>query len=160
MADSGLVVPFNGIDGESEDSRHLNEIDVTGWTWGVKQNSAMLSGAGGGAGKATVSDLSFSHQYDKASPNLAKYCFSGKHIDQVVLTMRKAGGVPHEFARITRYDVMITDVTPVATGAGCRENVSLSFSTMKNEYILQNAMGGNGGTVTSMLYIKQNTTVA
>ncbi|ALL68701.1 putative cytoplasmic protein USSDB7A [Paraburkholderia caribensis MBA4] len=154
-----MFIKINGIDGESQDAGHVNEIEVLGWTWEVKQNSTMHSGSGGGAGKATVSDLSFVHQYDKASPNLAKYCFSGKHIDQVVLTMRKAGGIPHEFARITMYDVIITHVAPVATSGGCRENVSLSFATLKDEYVLQNSLGGSGGTVTAMMYIKQNATV-
>ena len=154
-----IFIKLNGIDGESQDAEHPDEIDVITWMWEVKQNSSMMSGSGGGAAKATVSDLSFSHQFDKASPNLAKYCFSGKHIDQVVLTMRKAGGIPHEFSRITMYDVVITHVAPIATSDVCRENVSLSFASMKNEYILQTPIGGNGGTVTAMMYIKQNSTV-
>lgn len=154
-----MFIKISGIDGESQDAEHLNEIDVISWMWEVKQSSAMLSGSGGGAGKASVSDLSFVHQFDKASPNLAKYCFTGKHIDQVVLTMRKAGGVPHEFSRIAMYDVVITHVAPLATGTGCRENVSLSFATMKHEYILQNSLGGSGGAVTVMMYIKENSTV-
>jgi type VI secretion system secreted protein Hcp len=151
-----IFIKINGIDGESKDAAHLNEIDVLTWAWQVSQDSAMLSGSGGGAGKATVSDLAFTHVFDRASPNLAKYCFTGKHIDQAVLTMRRAGGVPHEFSRITMSDVVITDVAPLATGAICHESVRLSFATMKHEYIVQNALGGMGGTVTAMMYIKEN----
>ena len=154
-----IFLKINGIDGESQDAEHANEIDVFSWTWDVKQNSSMMSGSGGGAGKATVSDLSFTHQYDKASPNLAKYCFTGKHIDQVTLTMRKSGGIPHEFARITMYDVVITHVAPVVTSSVCHEVVSISFATMKHEYILQNAAGGSAGVVTTTMYIKSNSTV-
>jgi len=119
----------------------------------------MLSGSGGGAPKAAVSDLSFVHQLDKASPNLAKYCFNGKHIDKAILTMRKTGGNPHEFSIVTMHDVIITHVAPVVSADICRETVSLSFSTMKHEYVLQNAMGGNAGTVAAIMYIKQNTNV-
>lgn len=154
-----IFIKINGIDGESKDAQHLNEIDVITWTWEIKQNSAMFSGSGGGAGKATVSDLSFIHQFDKASPNLAKYCFTGQHIDKVTLTMRKAGGAPLEFSRITMYDVVITQVTPIVAAEICRETIGLSFSTIKHEYILQNPIGGSAGTVTAMMYIKQNSTV-
>ncbi|REE22513.1 MULTISPECIES: type VI secretion system tube protein Hcp [unclassified Paraburkholderia] len=154
-----IFININGISGESQDFEHLDEIDVQSWSWQVAQNSSMLSGSGGGAGKASVSDLGFFHAYDRASPNLAKYCFTGKHIEKAVLTMRKAGTVPHEFARITMYDVVITNVSPVANGSICHEHVTLSFATMKHEYILQNPLGGSGGVVTAMMYIKENSTV-
>ncbi len=52
--------------------------------------------------------------------------------------MRKAGGTPHEFSRITMYDVVITHVSPHANGAVCHESVRLSFASMKQDYILQN----------------------
>lgn len=54
---------------------------------------------------------------DRASPNLASYCFQGKHIPKVLLTMRKAGGLPLEYLKITLSDVVITHVEPAA-GAG------------------------------------------
>lgn len=96
-----IFLKINGIDGESQDAAHLSEIDVIGWRWKVSQQSSMISGSGGGAGKATVSDLEFTHELDRASPNLAKYCFTGKHIDQVRLTVRKAGGLPFEHLKST-----------------------------------------------------------
>ena len=119
----------------------------------------MHSVSGGGAGKATISDLSFTHEFDRSSPNLAKFCFTGKHIDKATLTMRNAGGTPHEYARITMYDVVITHVAPLANTVTCHESVQLSFATVKHEYIVQNSLGGSGGTVTAMMYIKQNSNV-
>ncbi|WOD18720.1 Hcp family type VI secretion system effector [Paraburkholderia kirstenboschensis] len=152
-----IFIKINGIDGESQDASHLNEIDVIGWRWKVSQQSTMLSGSGGGAGKATVSDLEFTHQLDRASPNLAKY-FTGKHIDQVKLTMRKAGGLPFEYLKIAMYDVVVTQIEPVGGGDVCHEEIRLSFSTMKYEYLVQNEAGGSGGAVTATLYIKDNMT--
>lgn len=153
-----VFIKINGIDGESQDAAHLNEIDVIGWRWKVAQPSTMMSGSGGGAGKATVSDLALTHQLDRASPNLAKFCFTGQHIDQAVLTLRKAGGQPFEYLKITMYDVVVTQVEPVCGGNVCHEDVHLSFATMKHEYFVQNQKGGSGGAVTAMLYIKNNTT--
>ncbi|SMG39106.1 Hcp family type VI secretion system effector [Paraburkholderia susongensis] len=151
-----IFIKINGIDGESQDAAHLHEIDVIGWRWHVTQQSAMHSGSGGGAAKATVSDLEFTHLMDRASPNLAKYCFSGEHIPQAKLTMRKAGGTPHEYARITMYDVIVSHVEPAGGGHGCHEQVRLSFARMKHEYILQNDLGGSGGTVTALIDVKAN----
>ncbi|QGZ65740.1 Hcp family type VI secretion system effector [Paraburkholderia acidisoli] len=153
-----IFIKINGIDGESQDAIHLNEIDVISWRWSVFQQSSMHSGSGGGAGKATVSDLEFTHRIDRASPNLAQACFTGKHISEAKLTMRKAGGLPHEFVRITMYDVIVARVEPVAGGEYCSEEVRLSFARMKNEYILQNPIGGKGGTITALIDVKANQT--
>lgn len=37
-----------------------------------------------------------------------------------------------------------------------RETVSLSFSKVKQEYVVQNAQGGSGGAVTASFDIKGN----
>ena len=61
-----------------------------------------------------MEDLSFTHQIDRASPNLVGYAFRGQHVPPVKLTMRKAGGVPLEYLRITLSEVVITHVEPAA----------------------------------------------
>jgi type VI secretion system secreted protein Hcp len=74
----------------------------------------MHAGSGGGAGKCTVNDLTFEHYIDRASPNLIQYCLTGKHIDNAVLVMRKAGGKPLEYLKITMGDVLITKLNLLA----------------------------------------------
>jgi type VI secretion system secreted protein Hcp len=154
MAD--IFIKIDGIDGESQDATHVDEIEALSWHWNVEQQSSMHSGSGGGAAKATVSDLHFTHTIDRASPNLASYCFQGKHIPKVLLTMRKAGGVPLEYLRITMYDVIVSYVGSGAGGGLALEHVALSFARMKKEYVVQSAMGGSRGTVTALIDVKQN----
>ncbi|QYD69439.1 type VI secretion system tube protein Hcp [Paraburkholderia edwinii] len=153
-----IFIKINGIDGESQDASHKNEIEVRNWTWEISQQSMMHMGSGGGAGKATIEDLSFEHLVDRASPNLMKYCLTGKHIDQAVLTVRKAGGNPLEYLKITMSDVLVTRVHPSGSNSenGIRELVRLSFSRVKQEYVVQNAQGGSGGAVTAGYDIKLN----
>ncbi|QCP54383.1 type VI secretion system tube protein Hcp [Trinickia violacea] len=153
-----IFIKIHGIDGESPDSAHKNEIEVKSWGWHILQQSSMHTGSGGGAGKATVEDLAFEHLVDRASPNLMKYCLTGKHIDQAVLTVRKAGGNPLEFLKITMSDVIVTHVNPSGsnTDDGILEHVRLSFSRVKQEYVVQNAQGGSGGAVTASYDIKGN----
>ena len=65
-----IFIRLDGIDGESRDASHPNEIDVLTWDWSVSQQSNMHSGSGGGAGKCTVGDLAFEHYVDGATSNL------------------------------------------------------------------------------------------
>ena len=153
-----IFLKIAGIDGESQDSAHKDEIDVSSWTWQVLQESNMQQGSGGGSGKATVKDLSFVHDVDRASPNLMKYCLTGKHIPEAKLTVRKAGGTPLEYLRLTMTDVVITNVQPAGSSKDeiIKEQVSMSFAKVKQEYTVQNQQGGSGGAVTAGYDIKLN----
>lgn len=153
-----IFLKIAGIDGESQDAEHKNEIDVSSWTWQVLQESNMQQGSGGGSGKATVKDLSFVHDVDRASPNLMKYCLTGKHIPEAKLTVRKAGGTPLEYLRLTMTDVVITNVQPAGSSKDeiIKEQVSMSFAKVKQEYTVQNQQGGSGGAVTAGYDIKLN----
>ncbi len=154
MADIFLKV--NGIAGESKDEIHRGEIDVASWRWKMAQQSSMMSGSGGGAGKASAHDLEFVHQIDRASPNLMRYCLTGRHIPEVILTVRKAGGIPLDFLKITMGDVVITSVEPVVFDEHYREHVKLSFSRVKQEYKVQDATGISGGMGTAAFDINEN----
>lgn len=154
-----MFIKIAGIEGESSDNAHKNEIDVVSWAWEVTQQSNMHCGSGGGVGKATVGDFEFVHSVDKATPNLLKFCLTGKHINEAVFTVRKAGGVPLEFLKITMNDVVVTSVRPFGTAQSdnlVREVVRLSFAKVKEEYVVQNAQGGSSGAVTASFDIKGN----
>jgi len=153
-----IFLKLTGIEGEAMDASHAKEIEVLTWEWSVKQQSNMHAGSGGGAGKATVEDLVFEHYVDRATPNLVQYCLTGKHIANAVLVMRKAGGKPLEFLRITMEDVLVTQVKPAhnVNMRAPREEVSLSFSQVKQEYVVQNASGGSAGTVSMGYDVKAN----
>jgi len=154
-----IFLKIAGIEGESLDAAHKNEIEVLSFHWRALQESTMHAGSGGGAGKATVEDLEFEHYVDRASPNLMKYCLTGKHVAEAKLTVRKAGGNPLEYLKFTFTDVIITYVEPFGANADelrVKERVRLSFSKIKQEYAVQNAQGGSGGAVTAGYDIKGN----
>lgn len=153
-----IFLKVNGIDGESMDADHKNEIEVMSWDWQILQDSNMHTGSGGGSGKATVKDLNFIHAVDRSSPNLMKFCLTGKHIPEAILVVRKAGGNPLEYLKITMNDVVITNVQPMGSNLETRitEKVSMSFAKVKQEYTVQNQQGGSGGAVTAGYDIKLN----
>ncbi len=122
-----IFVKIDGIDGKSQDAVHKGPIEALSYRWKMSQGASMHAGSGGGAGKAGVDDLQFTHAIDRASPNLMKYCLTGKHIPKVVFTVRKAGGAPLEFLKLTLEDVIVTGVEPIVIGQNHIENVMLSF---------------------------------
>lgn len=151
-----IFIKISGIDGESMDAAHKNEIEVLNWQWEMLQESNMHMGSGGGAGKATVKDLTFVHNMDRSSPNLMKFCLTGKHIPEAVLTVRKAGGKPLEYLKITMSDVVVTLVNPAGSSDDERvqERISLAFAKVLQEYTVQNQQGGSGGAVTASYDLK------
>ena len=154
-----IFLKINGIDGESQDSSHKNEIEVLAWDWSIEQQSTMHAGSGGGAGKATVSDLAFEHYIDRASPNLMKYCLTGKHINEAVLVVRKAGDKSLDYLVIELEDIMITSISTGGSGGEDRltENVSLNFAKFKIKYQEQDDKGAaKGGSVDFGFNIAEN----
>ena len=67
---SDIFAKIGDIKGESLDDKHKDEIEVLSWSWGVSNAGQMRGGSGGGEGKASFHDLSFTHKIDKASPVL------------------------------------------------------------------------------------------
>src|ERR1700752_1517468 len=103
-----MFIKIDSLAGESKDSTHKGEIDVLAWSWGMSNSGSAHVGGGAGAGKVNVQDLSFTKHIDKSSPDLMLACANGKHFDQAVLTVRKAGENPLEYLKITMDELMVT----------------------------------------------------
>lgn len=144
-----MFLKLKGIEGEAKDSKHANEIDVLAWSWGMSQSGTMHMGSGGGSGKVSVQDLSLTKYVDKSSPNLMMFCSNGGHIQEAVLTVRKAGTDPLEYIVITMTNVIISSVSTGGSGGEDRltENVTLNFEKVKLTYNPQTEKGGGKGGI-------------
>jgi type VI secretion system secreted protein Hcp len=135
-----IFIKMDGIEGESTDARHKDEIDVLSWSWGVTQSSSPAAGGAGGAGRAVPADLKFSHRIDFASPSLIKACASGRHIKEAVVSVQKAGADPRPgrdpFLTIRLFVVTVKSVEPGVSTLenSATETVGLAFSKMEFEY--------------------------
>ena len=130
-----IFVKLGDIKGESLDDKHKDEIELLSWSWGVTNAKAPLTGSGGGKGKATFHDLSFTHKIDKASPLLLKACATGQHLKEATITRRKAGKGQQEFLVIKMNDVLVTSVADSDdSGGGLMESVTLAFAKVDLEY--------------------------
>jgi len=134
-----MFLELTDIEGESKDDVYFGQIDVLAWGFGLSQSGTFHRGGGGGAGKADFQDLSFTHYYDKASPNLKLRCATGKHIPEAILTVRKAGEAPLEYLKYTMTKCMITSVSCGGSGGEDQltESVTINFAEIKEEYTIQ-----------------------
>jgi type VI secretion system secreted protein Hcp len=144
-----MFIKIGNIKGESIDKGgHKEEIDVLAWSWGLSQSGSFHQGSGGGAGKVSVQDLSFTKYVDAGTTALVLAACKGTAYDSALLTVRKAGDKPLEYIKITLTNVLVSSVSTGGSGGEDRltENVSLNFQKFKVEYTKQAEKGGKDAT--------------
>lgn len=140
-------IKFDGVEGESAHKDHKGEIQVLSWNWSVSNPSAPFGG-GSGQGKGDPGHFTFEHNFDKASPVLAKRCADGKHFATVTLTARKSGDGQKDFLKVTLKEVFITSAVPSQAGDGAiHEAVTMTYGVIDFDYKPQDKEGNLGGSV-------------
>jgi len=137
--DMFLKIP--GIDGESTDEKHKNEIDVLAWSWGGS------AGQGQGKNATCIQDLSFTKYIDAATPGLIMNTVMGQVVPTATLVVRKAGGVQLEYLTLTMKNVTVSSYSTGGSGGEDRltENVTLHFEKLEGKYQRQDPKGGAMG---------------
>ncbi|MBN1566666.1 MAG: type VI secretion system tube protein Hcp [Acidobacteria bacterium] len=153
-----MFLKIKGIEGESQDDKHKNEIDVLSWSWGETQTGTHAAGGGGGAGKVQMQDFHFVMKVNKASPKLLLACATGDHIGEAVLTCRKAGKQQQEYVKIVFSDCLVSSYqTGGSEGVEVpTEQISLNFAKIKFDYRAQKADGTLDGPITAGYDLKAN----
>ena len=146
MAAVDYFLKLDGIEGESQDSKHKGEINIDSFSWGVSQSGSFAAGGGGGAGKVQVQDFHFTMRTSKASPNIFKKAVTGSHLKDAILTCRKAGGdgQSQEFLKFTLSDVLISSYSINGDGnsiIGPEDAVSLNFAKVEMSFAPQGPAG-------------------
>lgn len=159
MAQVDMFLKLDGINGESEDSTHPNEIQLYSFTFGVNNQGAGGFGKGSGASKSDVHDIVVTKLTDMATAPLMKACATGKTIGDAVITIRKAGGdAPVEYLKADLKEVFVSQFHLGATDTGgiAQETVGLNFSKVEFHYTPQDNTGAPGATVSGGYDIKKN----
>ncbi|MEX2119693.1 MAG: type VI secretion system tube protein Hcp [Pirellulales bacterium] len=159
MAQVDYFLKLDGIEGESTDSKHKNEIDVLSYSWGETQQGSFSAGGGGGAGRVQMNDFHFTMKANKATPKLFLACATGQHIKEALLTVRKAGGDQQPYLCIKFKDLLVSsyqtggshgDVVPT-------DQISLNFSEIEFEYKPQKPDGSLDAPVKTGYDVKKRT---
>ena len=142
-----MFIKIDGIKGESNDSKHPDEIEVLSWSWGMSNAGSAHVGSGQGASKVNINDLVIQKSLDKSTPPLMLASITGKHIKEATLVVRKAAGdEPLEYLTITMQDILVSSVSNsgMQGGGAISESITLNFAKVKLKYIEQKADGGEG----------------
>jgi type VI secretion system secreted protein Hcp len=161
MAQTAYYLKIDGIDGESQDSKHKNEIELESFSWGETNSGSHSGGGGGGTGRVAMQDFHFTMRANKASPKLFLACASGEHIKKAVLTATKAGKTQQDYLKWTFSDF---DVSSYQTGGSGGDiipvdQVSFNFAKVEVEYKPQKPDGSLDAAVTAGWKVKENAKV-
>lgn len=149
FAASDYFLKLDGIDGESTDRNHNNEIEVMSWSWGMSQMGTSSTGGGAGTGKVQFQDFQFTKSFDKSSPMLMQMTATGEYIKDAKLTLRKAGS-DSSYIVVIFSDVMVSSFQVSGnTGEAPTESVSLNFAKIQMEYFPQNPDGTSSESIKS-----------
>lgn len=160
---STIFLKIDGVKGESTDSNHKDEIELLSYSHGVSQPISAVASTSGGAtsGRCNHTDLSVSKLLDVASPVLNQLCCTGKHIDSIVLTIRRSDGdksIPYMVYKLT--DTVISSVSIGGSSDQVPvETVTFNYSKIEWEYTKQaRAKGGESGKSSGSWNLAKNAT--
>ncbi len=135
------------VDGESTDSQHPKAIELLSYEFSTENVVNIGSStSGAGAGKEKFNEFTITKKFDKTSPILFTDQAVGKHLDKIVLTVRKAGGT-QDFLTITLGTVFVSEITHASNGDYPTETISFLYGTLQEDYKPQNPDGTLGSNV-------------
>ncbi len=161
MAQTDFFLKIEGIEGESADQVHKNEIDVLSFGWGAGNTGTMAYGGGGGAGKVKMHDFHFTMKFNKASPLLMMRCADLKHIPKAKLSCRKptGDGGQQEYLVVTMSDILVSNYQTGGHGGDDPipvDSISLNFSKIEFDYKPQKSDGSLGVSIVNGWDVKEN----
>jgi type VI secretion system secreted protein Hcp len=153
---------IDGIAGESQDSKHKDEIELVSFSWGLTQAAGGPAvGAGVGAGRAHFKEFQVVMHVSKASPSLFLASATGKHIKEANLSVRRAGakGQGIEYLKIKLSDLLVSSFDESGSGDVPVESVAFNFGRIDVSYTQQQPGGVAGGAVTAVFDLSANVKV-
>ena len=141
MAAVDYFLKIDGIEGDSTDDKHRNEIEVESFSWGLSQSGSFGAGGGASTGKVQFQDFHFTAKTSKASPKLFLKCATGEHIKEATITCRRAGESQQDFMFIKMNDVLISSYQTSGNGDVPDDASSLAFAKVNFSFAPQGQDG-------------------
>jgi len=145
-----LHLNLGAIQGESASSAHPNEIELSGFSWGISNSPVNTQNGSIKGGKVSMTEVTVTKPVDKSSVQLMKASATGQIIQKAVITWSKStgGSKPEDFITITLQGVLVSSVQQSSAqgiaGMGT-ETITLSFDQVAVDYKVQ----GKDGLLTS-----------
>lgn len=159
-AEAAGYMKIAGVEGESTDKGHKNEIEILSWSWGESRPSTSTAGsatASSAAAKSTAtrattgagavdpspaaiaakrqhSSLTITKQLDRSSPMLQKAYADHQVFPGMTLSLPNPDGTSNSYLVYELKEVIITSYQTGASGGGDdkpTESVTLNFAKIK-----------------------------
>lgn len=147
---------IDGIEGESSDSNHKNEIQLMSWSWGASQHSSVAGTGGSGAGKMDLTDFNLMTYFDKSTPKLFKTIGLGTHVPQGTLSAVKSGADGKPYLKVEFKEVFVTGLQMSASSEIPTVSLSFTYNEIKIDYSVQDENGNLKSTGPVTYNVKQN----
>lgn len=138
VATGDTFLKIGDIKGESQDPRHLDEINVLAWSWGVSNPVDTDLGSPGVGGTPSFSDIKIIKGFDSASARIILAVAQGHKINEAIISVDRRGPAGlEEYLVITLTDVFISKIAN--GGKKSEDNVSetLTLDFAKIEMLYQ-----------------------
>ncbi len=127
-----IFLKLSGIQGESQDAHHTNEIEVTGWSWGMASSNSVVI-------KTTTTSLqavSLLKRTDRSTPRLMQAACSGALLTNAILSfVSPANALEYYRMELTEVRVTALQATGATSDSYSSERVGLAFATVKMDYV-------------------------
>ena len=147
------------IEGASNHKKHVGEVPILAWSWGVSNSGDLHTGAGSASGgKANVQDISITKYVDSSSHALLQACCTGARLEKAILSVTNATGEQTDYLTIELSEgVMVTSVSTGGSGGEDRltENITLHFGKFTYKYQPQKPDGTADGAAKPFTYNMQ-----
>jgi type VI secretion system secreted protein Hcp len=147
MGGGDLFLKLDGIKGDSLDSKHRGEINLT--LAGFSAVHGPFQPGSLPTGRAQFGEMCFVKLIDSSSPRLLESLALGQHIKSADFTFRKAGENAIEYLKINLEDVVVTSFLPQG-GPGAElptEMIALNYAQLSYTYTPQDATGAAGAAI-------------
>ena len=164
-AQAAVFAKYDGVDGESQDSKHEKWIDIQSVDWGVHKPGGGATGQSRRRGAAVVEDIVMTMEYDRAAPKLAEKCLKGEVIPKLEIELVATyGGSRATYLKYELKNVLITSYQVSASGndeAGPPTVVvGSNFEEIKVTYTEYDDSGNAKGNVEYQWKIEEGEAVA
>lgn len=137
------------IKGEASEPGHLDDIELTGWSWGMDASTAAYAK---GAVNTALREMVLHKRTDRATTALMAALRNNEPLKRVTLTGRKAGGgdTALDFLKVVLEQARITthSISGVLGSDGYDEVFHISFLKVSVTYLPQAATGSSAGATT------------
>jgi type VI secretion system secreted protein Hcp len=147
---------LDGIQGESQDEKFKNKIQLLSWSWGASNVSSVAGTGGSGAGKVDLSDFSAMTFFDKSTPKLFKSIVKGAHIPKGTLSAVKSGADGKPYLKVNFTEIFVTGLQMSASSEVPSVSLSFTYNEIGIDYSVQDEKGNLTSTGEVKYSTKQN----